>query len=49
MRSKGFASPDYADAYMMTFSRTIARGDAKTTRRTATRRQAAGRDYDLFA
>ena len=49
MRAKGFASPDYADAYMMTFSRTIARGDAKTSRRSARRRVAAGMDYDLFA
>ncbi len=48
MKKEGFASPDYADALAMTFSKTIARGDAKTSRRARKRRTATGMDYAVI-
>ena len=35
MRREGFASPDYADALAMTFSRNVSRNDQRTSRRFA--------------
>ena len=48
MAKLGFASPDYADALAMTFSRDVSRLDQRTSRRFAKRRVAQGVDCDVF-
>lgn len=49
MKKRGYASPNNADALAMTFSRSVARRDVAVSRFARKRRQATGRDYDLFA
>ena len=48
MRKEGFASPDYADALAMTFSRNVSRLDGRTARRGRRKRVARDVDYELF-
>lgn len=49
MAREGFASPDYADALAMTFSKPVSRRDGLTSRRRSTRRVARNVEYDIFA
>ena len=49
MKKEGFASPDYADALAMTFSRNVNRRDQRTSRRFKKKRVAEGVDYALFS
>ena len=49
MRREGFASPDYADALAMTFSKTVSRRDSRSSRHNNRKRVASDMDYDMFA
>tara|TARA_R110000751_G_C13760166_1_gene479177 strand:+ start:50 stop:1582 length:1533 start_codon:yes stop_codon:yes gene_type:complete len=48
MRKEGFASPDYADALAMTFSKNVSRNDAPSSRRFRKNRVVVSSDYDIF-
>jgi hypothetical protein len=48
MKKLGFASPDYADALAMTFSKTVARKDRPTSKMKQRRREAKGMDYSVI-
>jgi hypothetical protein len=48
MKKRGHASPDYADALAMTFSRVVGRSDRKTSRRSRKQNVARDVDYDMF-
>jgi hypothetical protein len=49
MRREGFASPDYADALAMTFSKTVSRRDSRSSKHNNRKRVASDMDYDIFA
>ena len=48
MRKEGFASPDYADALAMTFSKNVSRHDAPSSRRFKKNRVVVSSEYDIF-
>jgi hypothetical protein len=48
MQKEGFASPDYADALGMTFSRNVSRLDQRTSRKFGRKKVARDVDYALF-
>lgn len=49
MKKLGFASPDWADALAMTFSKNVSRKDTPSSRRFRKPRVARDVDYDIFA
>ena len=48
MRKEGVASPDYADALAVTFSKTVARRDGRASRRLGRNKVATGMDYAVL-
>ena len=48
MKKRGHASPDYADALAMTFSRLVSRRDEVVSRRFSRKRVAQDVEYDIF-
>tara|TARA_R110000824_G_scaffold20858_3_gene78204 strand:- start:5816 stop:7348 length:1533 start_codon:yes stop_codon:yes gene_type:complete len=48
MKKRGHASPDYADALAMTFSRLVSRKDTTTSRQLKRKRVATGVECDVF-
>jgi hypothetical protein len=49
MKRRGYASPDWADALAVTFSRTVGRRDMRTTRgQRGEIKVAQDMDYDIF-
>ena len=48
MKKRGFASPDYADALAMTFSRIISRNDIGSSKRFNRRKVAQDVDCEVF-
>ena len=49
MKKRGHASPDYADALAMTFSRVVSRRDNASSRQFKRKRVAQDVDYELFS
>lgn len=49
MKKRGYASPDYADALAMTFSKIISRRDTRTSNRLRRKKVARDVDYELFS
>ena len=49
MKKRGFASPDYADAYAICFGRHVSRNDTKTSRTKRRRNRATGVDDFAFS
>mgnify|MGYP003643825109 FL=1 len=49
MKKRGYASPDYADALAMTFSRIISRTDTRTSKQLNRKRVAQDVEYELFS